>query len=292
MEGFLKRVHARTCNPMHQLRYGVAVASLVFLIAAAPAPASVTIGQLPSAPPSPTCTTNFDYLQPSVTAGNLYNAREAGTITSWSTYSSGPGATYVLKLFRRTTDPDAFQVIAHAPPHNLSSGLNTVAVSLPVQSGDMIGLHESGLSNSCTFPKTGDTVLNRGGSLSDGASGTFSPQNNVRLNLSAVLAPSNGFTLGGIARDRKTGTATITVTASNPGLVALTGKGLKKRSKTLAVPGPVTLGIATAGKTKRRLQRKGRVTLPLTFTFWPTGGDPSTQTVNLKLRKNRQLLPV
>jgi hypothetical protein len=288
MEGFLKRVIARTPNRRHPLRCGAAVGAVAFVIAAAPAPASVTIGQLPSAAPSPTCTPNFDYLEPSVTAGNLYNAREAGTITSWTTYSSGPGATYVLKIFRRTTDPDAFQVIAHSPPHDLSTGLNTVAVSIPVRSGDMIGLHEGGVSNSCTFPKAGDTVLNRAGSLPDGAGGTFSAQNNVRLNLSAVLAPGNGFTLGGITRDRKTGTATVTVTTSNPGLVALTGKGLKKRSKTLAVPGPVTLGIATAGKTKRRLERKGRITLPLTLTFWPTGGDPNVQTVNLKLRKNRQ----
>ena len=46
--------------------------------------ASVTIGQLAPGRPRPNCTTSgLDYLEPSVTGGNLYVAKEAGTITSW-----------------------------------------------------------------------------------------------------------------------------------------------------------------------------------------------------------------
>jgi hypothetical protein len=289
MEGLLKRVLALMTKRMHAWRRLAALACFVSLAAAAPASASVTIGQLPSGPPSPDCTTsNVDYLQPSVTGGNLYVARQAGTITSWTTNSSGSGATYVLKIFRRTTDPDAFQVMAHSPPHTLTSGLNTVSASLPVKSGDMVGYNESGPPNSCTFTEPGDNVLNRAGNLSDGSKGIFGPENDVRLNLAAVLVPDNGFTLGGITRDRKRGTATITATTSNPGLVALAGKGLKKHaSKSLAVAGPVTFAIAVVGRTKRRLRRKGRITVPLAVTFYPTNGDPSTQFINLKLRLSR-----
>jgi hypothetical protein len=294
MEGLLTRVLALTSNRMHAWRRLAALACFVSLAVAAPASGSVTIGQLPSGSPSPNCTTsNVDYLQPSVTGGNLYVARQAGTITSWTTKSFGAGAAYVLKIFRRTTDPDAFQVIAHSPPHILSSGLNTVSVSLPVKSGDMVGYNESGPPNSCTFTQPGDNVLNRVGNLPDGSQGTFSPQNDVRLNLSAVLVPDNAFTLGGITRDRKRGTATITATTSNPGLVALSGKGLKKHaSKSLSVAGPVTFAVAVVGRTKRRLQRKGRITVPLAVTFYPTNGDPSTQSISLKLRMNTQLAPV
>ena len=54
------------------------------------------------------------------------------------------------------------------------------------------------MRNSCTFSQPGDGVLTRGGSLSDGASGTFGPQNDVRLNLSAVLVPSNDFNIAAI----------------------------------------------------------------------------------------------
>jgi hypothetical protein len=238
-------------------------------------------------------TPGLDYLQPSVTGGNLYIARQAGTVTSWTTNSAGADAVYVLKVFRRTTDPDSFQVIAHSPAHTLSAGINTVSVSLPVKSGDMLGYHESGPPNSCTFTQAGDNVLNRTGDLADGSAGTFAPQNDVRLNLSAVLIPDNSFTVGGITTDRKRGTATITATTSNPGIVAIAGKGLKKRApKNLAVAGPVTFSVAAVGKTKHKLERKGRIVLPVRITFFPTGGDATMQSINLKLKKTRPPAPI
>jgi hypothetical protein len=297
MEGCLTRVSARTRNRSHARRRVAALAPLACmaaLVVTAPAAASVTIGQLPPDAPSPDCVaSNVDYLQTSVTGGDLYIAREAGTITSWSTISSGPGAAYVFKIFRRTTDPDVFEVIGHAPAHTLTFGRNTVGVSLAVKSGDLIGLNETGPPNSCTFSMSGDSVLSRAGNLSDGAMGAFGPQNDIRLNLSAALVPDNGFTLGGITRDRRRGTATVTATTSNPGAVTLSGKGLKKHAaRTVAVAGPVTFGIATIGKAKRRLGRKGRITVPVTVTFSPTGGDPSSQLIHLKLKTVRRPTPV
>jgi hypothetical protein len=297
MEACLTRVSARTRNRSHARRRVAVLAPLACmaaLVVTAPAAASVTIGQVPPDTPSPDCvTSNVDYLQPSVTGGNFYIARQAGTITSWSTNSFGAGAHYVIKVFRRTTDPDVFQVVAHAPSSTLSSGINTVAVNLPVKSGDMVGLNESGPPNSCTFPMSGDSVLSRPGNLSDGAMGAFGPQNDVRLNLSAVLVPDNGFTLGGITRDRRRGTGTVTATTSNPGAVTLSGRGLKKRAaRTVAVAGPVTFQIATIGKTKRRLGRKGRIMVPVTVTFFPTGGDPTSQSIRLKLKTIRRPTPV
>ena len=254
----------------------------------------MTIGQLAPGVPAANCTTSgLDYLQPSVTGGNLYVAKEAGTITSWSTNSSGAGATYVLKIFRRTTDPDSFQVMAHSSPHVVTTGLNTVPVSLSVKSGDMLGYHESGPPNSCAFSQPGDNVLNRFGDLADGSAGIFTPQNDVRLNLSAVLVPDNGFSIDGITRDRKRGTATITVTTTNPGTVSIAGKGMKKRaSKNLAVAGPVTFSVATIGKTRHRLERKGRIVVTVRVNFFPDEGDPSTQALNLKLRRTRPPTPI
>jgi hypothetical protein len=298
MEGCLGRVPALRTNRIHGRRRvgaSVALACAAALAMSSPARAAVTIGQLPATTPAANCTTaDLDYLQPSVTGGNLYNAREAGTITSWSTRSSGTGASYVLKVFRRTSDPDAFQVIARAPSHNLSAGLNTVGVNLHVESGDMIGFHESGSPSACTFPIPGDIVLSHAGSIADGSSGTFAPVTGVRLNLLATLVPDNGFGFASIFRDRKRGTATITADVSNPGVVTLVGKGLKKRgAKNLAVAGPVTYQLATTGKTKRLLQRKGRVKVPVTVTFFPTGGVPSAQTINLTLlRRIRPVAPI
>jgi hypothetical protein len=292
MESCLQRGPARTSIRSHARGRLAVLLALACLTAAAPSRAagSVTIGQLTPFPPSAACSTsNVDFLEPSVTGGNLYVARQAGTITSWTTNSSGAGAHYVIKIFRRTPDPDVFQVIGHAPSHTLTSGLNTVAVNLPVKSGDMIGFNESGAPSSCVFSAPGDSVLTSAGNLSDGATGTFSAQNDVRLNLTAVLVPDNGFTLGGISRDRKRGTASITATTSNPGIVTVSGKGLRKRrSKSLAVAGPVTFQLKPSGRTARRLVRKGRVTVAPTVTFLPSGGDPSTQSIHLKLLERKQ----
>jgi hypothetical protein len=277
------------------LRWLIAAAVTLGLLAAvvpAPARAAVTLGQLAPFSPPPDCDPTRDYLQPSITGGNLYIARQAGTITSWSTRSSGAGATYVFKVFRRTTDPDVFTVVARAAPRTLTAGINTVPVNIAVRSGDMIGLNESGISNSCTFLQPGDGVLSRIGDLSLGASGTFAPQNDVRLNLSAVLVPSNDFAIVAVTRDRKRGSAKVIVNVSNPGVLRMTGKGLKKRvTKNVAVARTVHFQIASAGSRKRKLERTGKVTLTPTLTFTPTGGDPASKPFTAKLRKRKAAPP-
>jgi hypothetical protein len=260
------------------------------LTAATPAAAAVTIGQMAqTAPPANCGPSGSDYLQTSVTGGNLYSARAAGTITSWSTNSSGAGATYVFKIFRRTSDPDAFQVVGRSVQHTLTVGVNTVPTSLHVESGDLIGLHEEdgGAGNSCTFPMAGDGVLRAAGDLDEGESAPFAAVPDFRLNLSAVLAPRSTFSVSSIVRHRRNGTATLTADLSNPGLATLGGRGLRKRHATTAVKSEVTLKVATTGKSSRKLARKGHLKVPVTVTFFPTGGDPSSQTLPLKLVQQR-----
>ena len=176
----------------------------------------------------------------------------------------------------------------------LFSGINTVPVSIAVRSGDMIGINESGGANSCTFLQPGDGVLTRGGSLGDGASGTFAPQNNVRLNLSASLVPSNDFAIAAITPDRKRGSATVIVNVSNPGAVTMSGKGLKKGhiSKNVAVAGTVQFQIASTGAKKRKLDKTGSVGLSPTLTFFPSGGDAASELFTVKLKKRRARPPV
>jgi hypothetical protein len=268
---------------------GAGLALLSGPVGSSPAAAAVTLGQLAPAAPSPACAaSSADYLQPSVTGGNLYIARQAGTITSWSTRSAGSGATYVFKVFRRTSDPDVFQVVGRAAAHQLVAGINTVPVSMAVRSGDMIGINAGGASNSCTFSQPGDGILTRAGSLSNGASGQFAPLNDVRLNLAATLVPTNAFTLGAITRDRKRGTATVLVNVPNPGVLTIGGKGLKKRPpKNVAVAGTAQFQIAAVGARRRTLERKGRVSLVPSIGFTPTAGDPAFQSFVVKLKMRR-----
>lgn len=283
------RSHARW-RPTAAITFAIAVA----LVLAAPAGAEVTLGQLAPTTPSAGCSGTADYLQTSITGGNLYIARQAGTITSWSTRSADAGATYVFKVFRRTSDPDVFQVIAHATPRVLTSGMNVVPVNISVRSGDMIGLNESGPDNSCTFAQPGDGVLTRAGNLSDGSSGQFSPFNDVRLNLSAVLVPSNDFSITAITRDRKQGTATVFLNVSNPGTLAISAKGMKKRpTKNIAVAGSAQFNVAAAPAMRRKLEKRGKLTLTPTIIFSPNAGEPARLPFRVKLLfKKRRPPPV
>jgi hypothetical protein len=280
---------------LRRLRAAIpATGCVVALFWAAQATAAVTVGQLPTSPQpaSDSCPSNRDYLQPSVTGGILYIARQAGTIISWSTNVSGAGGqSYAFKVFRRTSDPDVFQVVGQDVEHPLTPGLNTFPANVDVESGDMIGLHvDGGPQNSCVFPMPGDALLQSQspGDLALGQSAQFVPVTERRLNLSAVLVPSNAFTITGISRNRRSGTARLSAALSNPGLVTIGGRGLKGRQATRAVAGAVSLKISATGKRGRKLSRTGRLRVPVTVTFYPTGGDPAIQTIAVKLIKRRR----
>ena len=49
--------------------------------------------------------------------------------------------------------------------------------------------------------------------------------------------------------------------------------------------GTVRLTVKAKGKSRRALIRKGKVTLKVTVTFAPTGGDPNAQAKAVKLVK-------
>jgi hypothetical protein len=104
------------------------------------------------------------------------------------------------------------------------------------------------------------------------------------------VKPTNAFTLGPISRNKKKGTATLTVNVPNPGELTGSGKGVQVAgaaliSKTVTAPGKVKLTIKAKGKKKTTLNETGKVKLKPKITYTPTGGDPSTQSRKLKLKK-------
>jgi hypothetical protein len=143
------------------------------------------------------------------------------------------------------------------------------------------------------FSVTGpQTILERLGDLADGASPeTFSsPGGPIRINVTAVFVPTNTFTLGATKLNKKNGTATLTVNVPNPGELTATGKGVMAASravisKTVGAAGEVELVIRAKGKKARALSETGKVKIKPKITFTPTGGDPSTQSRKLKLKK-------
>ena len=114
-----------------------------------------------------------------------------------------------------------------------------------------------------------------------------------RLNISAVLVPTNTFSLSPITRNKKKGTASLTATVPNPGDLTASGNGVSAAAAGRAVSSKAVgadtaqLLIRAKGKKKRKLNETGKVKLDVAVTYTPTGGDPATQSVKVKLKKKR-----
>lgn len=102
---------------------------------------------------------------------------------------------------------------------------------------------------------------------------------------------SNDFTIANVARNKKKGTATVTLNLPDPGELVGSGKGVKASSAGQATTsksagaGPATLVIKAKGKKKRKLTSTGKVKLNVAISFTPTGGKTKTVSMKVKLKK-------
>jgi hypothetical protein len=270
------------------------LAALSLAASASPAAASVTIGQLaPIGSVLSDCGSPRDRVQPTVTSGNGYVVPVAGTITSWSIdANANPGQMLAMKVWRRVAG-STYTAVGHDGPRNLISGtINTFPASVAVKPGDVLGLGTPAPPSdpSCSFAVPGETYLVRVGDLADGESGDFNDtEPGYRLNITAVVAPTNAFTLGDVKRNKKKGTATLTVDVPNPGELTASGKGASASGAAVTskavTAGPAQLLIRATGKKKRKLKAKGKVKLNLAVNYTPTGGDLASQSIKVKLKK-------
>jgi hypothetical protein len=176
------------------------------------------------------------------------------------------------------TDPSATELLSGTPGNAIYSGPEgTWVFTVPFGSGtvtylgwDLCGeADEGGCGNTPSVEDDWYRVLDRG------------IQNAV----------NNAFTVDGITRNKKRGTATITVTLPHPGELIASGNGATASSAGLAVisksvgVGQAQLFVKAQGKKKRKLKRKGKAKLSLAITYTPTGGSANTQSVQVKLKK-------
>ena len=282
------------------LTLAATLVALALTASTSPAAASLTLGQLaPTSGDVATVSADAeDRLQPTVTSGNGYVVPATGgitawTVTSWSTIASGDAVQMAMKMFRKLADPATYTVVGHDGPRFLTPGVvNTFTASIAVKPGDVLGVGYPGGSNvaPCCFDVPGEHLLTRPGFLADGQSGDFSLAS-LRVNVTAVLVPLNAFTPGSVKRNKKKGTATLTVNVPNPGELTGSGNGAKVASAGRAAiskavsPGNAQLLIKAKGKKQRKLDERGKVKLNVAVTYTPTGGDPSTQSLKVKLKK-------
>jgi hypothetical protein len=103
--------------------------------------------------------------------------------------------------------------------------------------------------------------------------------------------PSNAFTLGKLKRNKKKGTATLTVLLPLPsaGTLSLYGKGLKTQTVAITGQGEAKLKVALASKKLRKaLRKKGRRKVGINVTYAPTGNSAATQSRKAKLIKKKK----
>ncbi|MDX6442668.1 MAG: hypothetical protein QOE43_2397 [Gaiellaceae bacterium] len=97
-------------------------------------------------------------------------------------------------------------------------------------------------------------------------------------------APSNLFTIVGLKNILAKGAVTLTV--HTPGAGSLTLRGVGVQSVRAAAPSAadVNLTVQATGRTKKTLNRAGRLKVKVTITFTPTGGTTRSRSVVVLLK--------
>jgi hypothetical protein len=99
------------------------------------------------------------------------------------------------------------------------------------------------------------------------------------------LQPASSLKLGKLAKNKKKGTAKVTVSLPTPsaGTLTLTGKGLKKQTKAITGQASIKLTIATKGGAAKSLRKKGKRKVTYEVAYAPTGNAAATRSKSVTL---------
>jgi hypothetical protein len=113
----------------------------------------------------------------------------------------------------------------------------------------------------------------------------------VSLASTSIPIP-NAFTFGKLKRNKHKGTATLAVHVPGPGILSLTGDGVKHQrsarataSQVASAAGTVYLAIKPKTKIKKKLKKRGKAKVKVTVAYTPTGGFTAKQSERVKLVK-------
>jgi hypothetical protein len=105
------------------------------------------------------------------------------------------------------------------------------------------------------------------------------------------LQRSNEFSFGKVKRNKRKGTAKLTIEIEEgPGELDLAKtRKVKADGEAVAAEGATEekLTIKSKGKARKKLRKKGKAKVKAAVTYTPDGGDPNTQGKKLKLKKRR-----
>ena len=248
-------------------------------------------------PGTPTTVANFVLVEP----GANVTSPVSGTIVRWriTQATGGPFRLRVLSPVGGTTYTGAGTSEPRIPS---STATQTFTTNLPISAGQSIGLDLTNASDEIGIAGAAGAGSASWGfwdpPLAAGETRAATPgvsDEEVGFNADVATKPPNAFSLGLLTRNKNRGIAFLEVNVPGPGMVDLTGSGVKtQRAGNEAVAsrvvsaGTVSLRIATKRSKKRKLQNTGRVKVGVNVTYTPFGdlpGDPNVQSRRVKLVK-------
>jgi hypothetical protein len=262
-------------------------------VGAAPAQGAVTIGSnLANAGPftnqncTTPCTTANLALSPSASAPGGVSSPVNGTITSYRVRSGSSGNISLRVL--RPVSALTFTGAGSSPVAPIGTGpSDPIAANLPIRAGDFIGLNNP-MDHLLIAAGVGAAQVHWNPPLSDGQILAGSSGGAWETMLQATVEPTNTLGFGKAAKNKKKGSAVLTVSVPNAGQLSIAGKGVKVAggaSRTVAA-GELKLTIKAKGAQARKLRDKGKVKLNPTFTYTPNQGTQNQQSQKVKLAKN------
>lgn len=216
-----------------------------------------------------------------------------GTVTRFSirTGQTGQAESFTFRLGR--LDPsggfDGFGAGTGPTATVNTEAIHNFPANLPIAIGDMVGIDtEKTSAISDTECGTGGSFVTYFPTLDDGGTPREADANGgCELLVQATVDPDDDVTVGKVSLNKERGKGFQPLVVANLGEVALSGKGVKK--KTVAAPGPsrVVIPIKAKGKAKKKLKKKGKVKLKAKFAYTPLGGDPNRFERTIKLKRNK-----
>ena len=266
--------------------------ALLGVLGADAAASTSTVGQ--NFAPDTNCVGEATYMQTGA-MGNTYTVPTAGVITSWSFQTEGATISGLKLKVARPQPGGAFLFVGEAPAGaQIPTGINPYPASIPVQAGDIIGIHiaPAGGVHCAIHPGDPfDTAVGYGDDPAVGSAPTpaFSDTGGrwpVAATVTTAISP------GKPRLNKKRGTATVPVSVPGPGTLTLTGKGVVTKGATQAsgtgatgAADIVDLLVKSNGKTRRKLRSSGKARVTVTIGFAGTGGGSDTELQTVKLKK-------
>jgi ELWxxDGT repeat protein len=201
----------------------------------------------------------------------------------WQSDGTAAGTRMVEDIRTRTEQQCGFLQCVEVPGSSAPSDLTNVNGALFFSAND--GCHGSELWKAVKDSAAPAVDSCRGGDGEDGGDGGGSGGGGGGGS-GGGGGVANDFSFGKVKKNKRKGTAKLTVKVPGSGELELAKtKKVKPDDESAEDAGKEKLAIKPKGKARKRLNKKGKAKVNAEVTYTPEGGEPSTQSKKVKLVK-------